>query len=107
MCPLDQRHFRAKTWHKIRKDHTFDSEFYDDSPEEYGKIRETLHETSKEDAKEYMVSVYKMIIRWCNEEPTLTDGESEADSKSDDSKNKVASENSVTVIPLYLLVKLI
>ena len=62
-CPLYQYHFKAKTWHQLKKKEDYDSEFYAESPEEYGNIRETFHDTSKEDAKEYMISVYKMIIR--------------------------------------------
>ena len=107
MCPLDQHHFIARTWHKIRKDHTFDSEFYADSLEEYGKIREALHESSKEDAKEYMISVYKMIIRWYNEEPTLTNDESDAESKPNDNKKIMHPQILSTVILPYLFVKLI
>ena len=48
-----------------------------------------------------MVGIYKMIIRWCNDKPTLTDGEwstgsnksNPAVAKSDD-KNKNVSGNS-------------
>ena len=61
-CPFTQRHFKAKTWHKIKKDQTFDSKFYESSYREYGSIRETLYDTSKEDAKEYMVSIYKILL---------------------------------------------
>ena len=101
---LQQRHFKAHTWHQLKKKKDYDSKFYAESPEEYSEITETLHDSSKEDAKEYMIGIYKMIIRWCNDEPTLIDGESSTGSnnskpnvtKSDD-KKKMYQE---TVIPL-------
>ena len=87
-CPLKQRHFKAHTWHKLKKNKSYDTQFYAESPEEYAAKGDTLHESSKEEAKEYMIDVYKMIIRWCKDEPTLTDGESNIATKSDNN-NKI------------------
>ena len=74
--PLDQRKFKARTWHKVRYKPKDDAEFLEISPDEFIEIRETLCESSKEDAKVYLEDIYKMIIRWCNDDSTITDSES-------------------------------
>ena len=74
--PLDQRSFRARTWYHLRCKEVYDQEFYRMTPEEFVEIREALLESSKEKSKKYMEGIYKMIIRWYKDVPTLTDGES-------------------------------
>ena len=94
---LEQRHFKTQTWHQLRKKKDYDSEFYDELPEEYGEIRETLHKSSKEEAKEYMIDVYKMIIRWCKDEPTLTDGESSKGQNKSKTMNAKSDNNNENI----------
>ena len=70
--PLDQRKFKARTWHKARFKPKDDEEFLEIPPDDFIEIRETLCKSSKEDAKLYLEDIYKMIIRWCNDDSTLT-----------------------------------
>ena len=76
--PLDQRKFKARTWHKARYKPKDDEEFLEILPDDFIEIRETLYESSKEDAKLYLEDIYKMIIRWCNDDSTLTDSDSDS-----------------------------
>ena len=85
--PLSQRIFKARTWHKARFRQSDDNKFYDIPPEDFVDIRHTLCESSKENAKIYMEDIYKMIIRWCNDEPTLTDSDSSNSSSDTITKN--------------------
>ena len=75
--PLDQRKFKARTWHKARFKPKDDEEFLEIPPDDFIEIRETLCESSKEDAKLYLEDIYKMIIRWCNDDSTITDSDSD------------------------------
>ena len=74
--PLDQCKFKARTWHKVKYKPKDDAEFLEISPDEFIEIRETLCESSKGDAKVYLEEIYKMIIRWCNDDSNITDSES-------------------------------
>ena len=75
--PLDQRKFKARTWHKARFKPKDDEEFLEIPPDDFIEIRETLCKSSKEDAKLYLEDIYKMIIRWCNDDSTITDSDSD------------------------------
>ena len=93
--PLDQRKFKARTWHKARYKPKDDEQFLEISPDDLIEIRETLCESSKEDAKLYLENLYKMIIRWCNDDSTLTDSDSDNLSLDDiDKENKATASNS-------------
>ena len=86
--PLDQRSFRARTWHNLRCKEAYDEEFYRIEPEEFKEIRESLLESSKEKAKTYIENIYKMIIRWCNNNSTLTDSKSSHSSSFNNDKTE-------------------
>ena len=91
--PLSQRIFKARTWHKARFRQSDDNKFYDIPPEDFVDIRHTLCESSKENAKVYMEDVYKMIIRWCNDEPTLTDSDSSSSSTDNNTSSSSTDNN--------------
>ena len=90
--PLDQRSFRARTWHQLRCKEEYDEDFYRIETDEFKEIRETLCESSKEKSKIYMEDIYKMIIRWCNNNPTTTNSESStSSSNNNETKNGTSS----------------
>ena len=95
--PLDQRSFRARTWYQLRCKEAYDQEFYKITPEEFVEIREALLESSKEKSKIYMEGIYKMIIRWCNDDSTITDSESCASSSSNVNETQ-SNASSMTIL---------
>ena len=64
--PLDQRKFKTKTWIAIKKTRDYDTSFLAIPPERFIDIREAIMETAKEDAKEYIYGVQRVIYRWIN-----------------------------------------
>ena len=86
--PIEQHTFKPRTWMKARKKMAFDKEFCDLSPADIVDIRNVLCETTKVQAKVYMEDIYKLIIRWCNDEPTVTDSESDGSLPMQSSKVK-------------------
>ena len=92
--PLDQYKFKARAWYKARYKPKNNKELFEIPPDNFIEIRETLSKSPKEDAKLYLEDIYKMIIRWCNDDSTLTNSDSDSLSLDDiDKGNKDTTSN--------------
>ena len=60
--PLSQQNFKAKTWMQHHCKENYDNDFLKVPVEEYKEIGTVMLETTKIESREYMNSIYNVLI---------------------------------------------